>query len=217
VTPLLAAEYPDFGDREMTEGILEHNLQYLELPIVEARPIQLPHFFWFALGLLMGITVITMSIIVLVRRELMDPFAAYEDLFGDDVRQAALAIGFTCTDTGLPSQTENQSSYCDQLNPDGVFSSLALQFIDDRADEISFWLREHTLALGDLELLWGEPEIQQYCEVVVFSWHNRHLTGIAEPSRTGRIDIFVPIVSITLTHVGLPQREQLLLTNVTPC
>jgi len=113
--------------------------------------IQLPWYVWIALVALTSITIVVIGVIMASRREVSNPFSAFNDLFGDDGRQAALARGFTCRGSsfsGLPL-----TDHCAQRDTDGIFSGISMRMSGNVADEISFSLRENAPTLGDLVLL----------------------------------------------------------------
>lgn len=187
--------------------------QYRRQSAISVISIQLPWYVWIALFVLTSITIIVIGVIMAAHRDVSDPFSDFSDLFGDDARQAALVRGFTCRDTEARSHLQTQSGYCAQRNTDTIFSGISLGMSGDRAHEISFSLRDNTLTLGDLVLLWGTPEIRLYCEVVVASWPARHVMAIIAPLRTGRVSYFLPVISVSFTRSGAPQWGRILMND----
>ena len=65
--------------------------------------IHIPWFVSIPLLGLTGITIVVMGVIMAAHHELSNPFSAFDDLFGSEARQAALARGFTCRESGFPA------------------------------------------------------------------------------------------------------------------
>jgi hypothetical protein len=140
---------------------------------------------------------------VVARREFSNPFSSFRDLLGDNGRQIALERGFTCPySTGV-------SKFCAYYT-DGMFSRIYLLMSSNDANYISFTVRENILMLGDLEVLWGRPEIRWYCETVVASWPADHALVILAVPQTGGVSRFTPILHIFFTRSGLPRWARIL-------
>lgn len=177
------------------------------------EPFRLPRYSRLTLSSLIGVFLVVMSVMMVARREMLNPFSSFTDLFGENAVQAALTRGFRCWDSELRDQPHSISDNCAQRDIDPVFDSIHLQMSGSKTREISFWLRNNTLTIGDLELLWGKAEVQRHCEIVVALWPNRHIIAFAAPSRSGRITYFVPVLSISFMQDGLPKWWQLALIN----
>jgi hypothetical protein len=166
------------------------------------------------------ITTIVIGVIIAAHREMADPFSVFSDLFGDDARQAALVRGFRCQDTELHSYSQIVSGYCAQRSADKTFSGTYLTLSGNVANEVSFSLRDNALALGDLVVLWGKPEIRLYCEVMVASWPARHIMVLVAPPprsparRAGGINYFLPVIAVSFTRSGPPHWRWLLMNEV---
>lgn len=169
-----------------------------------------PWYVTIALFMLTGITIIVVGVITLAHRELSNPFSVVRDLFGEDARQVALARGFSCQDTGLVSEP---LTTCVQHNTDKIFSRVYVRLSGNIANDISFSLRENTFTLGDLTLLWGKPEMRRYCETVVYFRSDRHIISKVSPTRTGRINYFAPVISVSFTQGGTPNWERVMLND----
>jgi hypothetical protein len=187
--------------------------QYRRLPTPATITIRLPHYIWLIFYLLTGITISVTGVSMAAYREVSNPFAAFNDLFGDNARQAALARGFTCRDTRSGGLARTMSDYCAQRDIDEMFSGISMRMSGESAVEISFSLRENTLSLGDLVLLWGEPEIRQSCTVVAITWPAHRIHGFAAPPSNGQISYFLPIQSVSFTRSGSPQWGQFLMAD----
>ncbi len=176
---------------------------------------QLPLYLRSILGLSLGVLVVVSGVMALTRlvQSPTNPFSAFSDLFGSAAGPAALARGFTCRDTGGRSHPQNLSGYCAQRDTDKMFSGIYLWMAGDNANEISFSLRENTLTLGDLMLLWGQPEIRLYCEVLVAAWPARHITSLLAAPRTRQITYFSPVLSVSFTRSGVPQWGRVLMND----
>jgi hypothetical protein len=191
---------------------LEHIFQYRRLPTTPIVPLWLPLYFWLMSYLLISVTIIVFGVILAAKQEISDPFSVFSDLFGDDARQAALALGLTCRDTGLRSHPQVADSCARNITHD-VFSGVYLRLSGSVTSEISFWLQQNTLTLGDLVLLWGKPEIRLYCETVVAFWPGRAATGFTAHTRTGRISYYMPVLFVTFSRSGLSDWETLLINT----
>jgi hypothetical protein len=185
--------------------------QYRKQSAISVVSVRLPWFVRIALVVLTSIAIVVIGVIMASHRAVSDPFLAFNDLFGDDARQAALSRGFTCRDSsfsGLPL-----TSHCAQRDTDRIFSGIYMRMSGNVANEISFSLRENAPTLGDLVLLWGEPEIQQSCAVVVIFWPAHHIRGFAAPLPAGRISYFLPVQSVSFTRSGSPQWGRILIND----
>jgi hypothetical protein len=165
----------------------------------------LPVYIWFIFNLLIGISLIAVLVIIAARREMSGPFSALRDLFGDDARQAALARGFTCGDDGFQNRSQTISGYCVQQNMDQMFSGIYMRMSGNAADEITFTVRGSMVRLGDLEVVWGSPEIRRYCETMVASWPADDGIVILVVSPTDGFSHFAPILHIYFTRGDLPR------------
>ncbi len=170
--------------------------QYQKQPAASVIPIRFPWYVSLALFMLTGSAAVVIGLMLAAHREIPNPFSVYNDLFGDNARQAASARGFTCRDMGLNGYP---LTLCTHHNTEKLFSRLYVWISGDRANEISFSLRDNTLRLGDLALLWGKPEIRLYCETFVALWPARHIMGVIKQSRTGQVNYFLPILSVYFT------------------
>jgi hypothetical protein len=180
---------------------------------VSVVPIRFPWFVRIALLVLTSVAIIIFGDSMATRREMSNPFSAFSDLFGSDARQAALARGFTCRDDGSSSSPQRLSDMCTQRGTEKIFAEIYLWASGSAANEIRFSPRENTLALGDLAALWGTPEIRQYCETLVYSWPAHHVTALLAEPRTGRINYFSPVLSVSFTYSGLPQWGRVLVND----
>ncbi len=89
-----------------------------------------------------------------------DPFAPYADLFPDqqiDLRQLEQK-GFVCQPDSNPAPSDTSVS-CSHHLQTGPFMYMSLVIRDGFAHWLTFSVREQSLMLGHLILLWGVPEI----------------------------------------------------------
>ena len=105
------------------------------------------------LFVLMGIITIVLMTVIAARRDMVDPFSSFADLFGDDVWHAALARGFICQEIRLGSQRQTLAYYCAQPSPETTFNGQYLRVSGSKEHEIIFSLTESALTLGDLVVL----------------------------------------------------------------
>ncbi|MBC7812372.1 MAG: hypothetical protein H7175_14545 [Burkholderiales bacterium] len=188
--------------------------QYRRQSATAVASLHFPAYVWIALFVLTGITGLVAGVITMASREISDPFSAFSDLFGDDATQAALARGFTCRQSEPGSDLQNSADFCVQRDVDDRFSGIYVYLSANIVNEIRFSLQENTLKIGDLAVLWGEPDIRRYCEAVVVSWPNRHIMALVAPPRSERIGYFSPIASVTFRRSGLSHLERALMNDV---
>jgi hypothetical protein len=156
-------------------------LAYLYRRQRDAPRIRLPLYIRFTFNLLFGIT-ITVVIVMVVAR----------------------ARGSTCPDGTAVSR------YC-AYDTSGTFSSIYLHMSGNDTDEINFTVSANTLMVGDLEVLWGRPEIRRYCETIVASWPGAHVITILPARQTEGVSRFTPILRIFFTRSGPPRSVRFLM------
>lgn len=148
--------------------------------------------------------------ILLSYRPLTDPFVAISDLFTADKRELELERGFTCYDTNQPDDY-----WCIEYTANQPYSSIYIQ-VDSRtrkAVDLSF--QKNPMRLGDLILLWGQPQtLQLYCRLVVVVWSIQGFQVVSIVSQSHPLNYFAPIAFVTFMSRGLPDWEFEILNEV---
>jgi hypothetical protein len=155
-----------------------------------------------ALSVLTSITLIVIGVILAAHRETSNPFSTLSGLLGQSARQAALAHGFTCPVVGLHGH--NLANYCGYYRHE-MFSRIYLRVSGNVVDEIIFSVAENKLTLGELEVLWGRPEIRLSCETVTAAWPAYYAVTFLATPETGDVSRFTPILHIFFTRSGGPR------------
>ena len=117
-----------------------------------------------------------------------NPFFAYVDVLPGQPKSVAIARSFVC-----PAQIyDTQDEHCDFRPKSGVFSHVAVDIVDGTISYGSFTVRNKTLRVGDLVLLWGMPDIEEHGFVVVLRWH--HIDTIAmATSSAGKFSLMLGV------------------------
>ena len=101
----------------------------------------------------------------------LDRFAGFSDLFPGqqvDARQIEVA-GFSCLLETAPVPADT-SLRCSRDLGTGPFSHVSVVLWDGVVNQFEVTVREQSLRLGDLVLLWGDPEISVTNSLVMMRW-----------------------------------------------
>ena len=123
-----------------------------------------------------------------------NPFAAFADIFPGEPQSAVDARAFICT-RGLYDYLPNQ--HCSLDTAAGAFTQVGVVVADGVIDEISFRLRDDTLQVGDLMLLWGIPEVVAQRHAVYLYWHERHVIALVR-DYSGEFSLFLRVRRVTI-------------------
>jgi len=111
-----------------------------------------------------------------------DPFVPYADVLPKQSRSAVLQRGFKCNQI-IPSLDE----VCSLPSETGIFSEIQVRFISathrDQVSQTVFKPREGAITIGDLEMLWGRPEIKVFGQTVNLRWRKRSIVAIPQSKR----------------------------------
>ena len=126
-----------------------------------------------------------------------NPFASFADVFPGQPRSSLIARRFSCL-TGSYNFTEGApNEYC-TLNPaSGIFSHVMVGINQDTIQNILFMVRDDTLRVGNLMLLWGKPEVHEYSRSVYLYWRSRGVFAIASHD-TARFSLFLPVRRVSI-------------------
>jgi hypothetical protein len=110
---------------------------------------------------------------------------------------------YDCHDDGAGWSSEARYSYfspsqqCTYSPTSGTFSRIQFAISNARIRGVSIHVRENTLTIGDLFLVWGVPVIRANGHLVNLRWPGRSVTAF---TKSGRFSFFVPISHIWLTE-----------------
>jgi hypothetical protein len=124
-----------------------------------------------------------------------NPFAAFADVFPGQPKSAAEARGILCAVSAYEYNPPDDS--CMVRHTSGQFSSVSVEIRAEMITAINFWLREDTLRVGDLILLWGTPDIREFSRSVYLYWQNRDILAIAT-HETKRFSLLLPVRRISI-------------------
>jgi hypothetical protein len=145
--------------------------------------------------IVMTITAISEVTVMAIRRSEppFDPFAPYADILPGQSREGVSARGFNCQFVTGPHFEE----ICTLTPEASVFATIqpTIAVNTGRISRVVFWLREKTLTVGDLVILWGEPEIAIYSRTANFRWNNVHVVAIPE-TYDGDFSYWLPIAYV---------------------
>ena len=152
--------------------------------------------------------------VVLMRHNpLRNPFALYARLFPGQSAAAVTRWPFVCRFTPTESPSPADIETCVLNPPDGPFSEVYVIILGQLINQTGFEVRGKELSLGDLVMLWGQPEIHwmkmMHGHVVSLTWAT---TGAASSvlSDSIRIDSMLPMRSVAFFgsgQNGLGQRD----------
>jgi hypothetical protein len=120
-----------------------------------------------------GLTVMSGGAIALTRNAapVSDPFVGLTDIFPGQPRTALEARGFSCFVSNY-SYRSTPAEYCFLSRDEGVFSVVEALVSGVTIREVDFKVRENSLRIGDLMLLWGSPAIYEHTDSVNFLWEH---------------------------------------------
>ncbi len=138
---------------------------------------KLPVYLRIAFVLLIGLGASTCGVVVLVHSIIQptSPFASLTDVFPRKPRSAIEAQGFTCPPTDEDASEYDTGSTCVLWPKAGPFAQVGVVVAEGVTRQTIFTMRENTLRVGDLMVLWGKPEIRTYSRSVYLLWRSRRI------------------------------------------
>lgn len=129
---------------------------------------------------------------------LPDPLAAFADVFPGQYLDAHMleTEGFSCYVDTQPSPADIIER-CSRVFQTGTFSQISVTIWDGIVKWLYLSLHEHSLNVGDLALLWGNPELRMNGAGMDVSWPDRRITGSGR-SLNGRFTYFVLVSHLWL-------------------
>jgi hypothetical protein len=122
-----------------------------------------------------------------------DPFIQYEDVMPGQSRERAVAHGFRCQFNGPP----HYDQFCLLTPETGVFSEIQVDIAHgtSQVNKVVFKPREKIITLGDLMLLWGQPQRTIYGRNVNFRWLSKHVLTVFQDD-TGHFSYLLPVIYV---------------------
>lgn len=128
-----------------------------------------------------------------------NPFLAYADIFPGQPWSSALAREFSCFHRTIPSPAD-VSEECIYHPQRGTFSQMTVTIWDGVVTRLEFTVRDNSLAVGDLAVWWGRPEVSVlYREWITLHWPHSGVHATAW-SRHGEFSYFLPLHHVIFTE-----------------
>jgi hypothetical protein len=127
----------------------------------------------------------------------IDPFLAYADLLSkDDIIAGMQDWEFFCV-----TVFSEPRSVCSFEPDDDVFSIIYISFLQGVPQTVDFQVKEHTLRVGNLMLLWGRPDKNvPYSAPLLWSGRDG-VTASAFVSSAGRPHYLSPVWMVSFTFM----------------
>jgi hypothetical protein len=173
--------------------------QYLSLPSQTSsvpESLKLPPYLRLIFLVLSANFVLVITWLALARSAPLpqNPFAAYEPLSPGQPWISVQAHEFSCYP--IPSLFPNEVSAECLLRPQtGPFSYVNISIEDGVITGIVFTVRENTVRLGDLSVLWGRPEVEFQRSSIIFMWPDYGISAWAE-ARGRHFTYIAPISAV---------------------
>ena len=161
----------------------------------------LPPYLLVVLVLVSGFSVVILSIRLLPQTAPPpDPFVSFADILPGQSKSDLAEQRFLCS-TADHNYVEPLEEVCVFDPPTGIFSTVAVSFVNDVSDGGFLFVRDGTLKVGDLVKLWGKPRIHQYGYWGQLKWLR---SGDMDwtVSYKGRYSLFLPVGSIVFIGAG---------------
>jgi hypothetical protein len=144
--------------------------------------------------MLVGFTVVNVGTMVLAGHAttLSNPFSTYADILPGQHRSAVVARGFSCAMDYLLSHDQ----YCTLDLETGISSQVGVVISRGAVRQTDFYLRENTLRIGDLALLWGTPDLRYGQSVATFIWSGSGVSAWGVFS-SGRNPLLLPVQGVS--------------------
>jgi hypothetical protein len=171
------------------------------LPLLRIPQPKLPTYLYVeVLALIIGALVLV-NWTLLVRQNVQppNPFSTYTDNVAEltePIHSATVVHGLNCSVVSL-----DDHQYCTMSPSNGPFWYVMGIFADGAIRWNGFAVRENTLTLGDLILLWDRPVTHLYQESAVFEWP---ALGISATGWTDskQFDYHIPITRVVINRVN---------------
>lgn len=129
-----------------------------------------------------------------------NPLASYSDILPGHPRSAAEMRGFSCMLSAYGAAA-TPDQYCVLEPGEGPISQVAVTIDDDTIRTISFRMRDNTLNVGDLIMIWGRPHIQEYQHSVYYYWREQGIFALSSETN-GESSLFLHITRVNITEIA---------------
>jgi hypothetical protein len=166
-------------------------------PESRTSSLHIPRYLLAMLLLLLGCAGVTLSVRALGQNAQppLDPFASFDDVFPGQPRSAIVARRFSCLTNAYENYSEAPNELCLLRPKDGLFSQVSVGVKGDIIRNILFILRDNTLTIGDLMMLWGKQDFHMYNGTSYFYWGDTGNTATGV-SHSRRFSLFLPLRSV---------------------
>jgi hypothetical protein len=164
--------------------------------------LQVPRYLLVMFFLLLGFAAVSAGTGALGRSAELpsDPFVSFADLFPGQPRSAVVARRLSCLTTANNGMYYDAPiEICSLWPEDGIFSQVAVKVKEDVIQNTLFLLRENTLRIGDLMLMWGQQAVHSYNQGTYFSWDDNYHTA-SVINHTGRLSFFLPVRKVYIQN-----------------
>jgi hypothetical protein len=132
---------------------------------------------------------------------LADPFVAFADYFPGQLVDMRLfeAQGFSCSPVGVPVPVDIGERCVLDLQT-GRFTQISVTIWDGIVKQLDFKVRDNSLTVGNLALLWGSPRFLMNGNRVNVNWPIRRITRGSGWSQNGRFTYFQALSQISFAR-----------------
>jgi hypothetical protein len=151
----------------------------------------------------LGIVIVSMTVVAIGRSAPIppNPFASFADVFPGQPRSAITAWDFSCVINSYAAFDGVPNEYCTFNPATGTFSQVRIAIYKNVIQSIVFVLRENTLTVGDLMLLWGRVTVRGINRAAYFYWHRSGIAATAV-NHSGQFSLLLPVRSVTIAYSG---------------
>lgn len=128
-----------------------------------------------------------------------DPLAIVADVLAGNSKSDLQARGFLCSSIDH-NDTDSTGEWCTFNPPTGMFSKIAVMFVNGEGCNGFLQMRQDTLTVGDLVKLWGRPRIYQHGFWGQLEWTDNGVTVWTDYQ--GYYSLFLPVRSIVFKDAG---------------
>jgi hypothetical protein len=123
----------------------------------------------------------------------VNPFAAFADVFPGQPRSAAFARGFSCASANAHETYQDIPEETCIFRPESEpFFMVQMFLYGDTIRQVDFRMHENTIRVGDLIALWGHPEADAYSRSIFLYWRSQGIFALV-PWESGQFSLFLPV------------------------
>lgn len=175
--------------------------QLSSFPVITLPQTKLPTYIYLQALILIVVAFVLVNWILLFRQEIRpsNPFLTYTDMLTtstEPIYSATAVPGVNCSIVG-----SGEREYCTISPSDGPFWHVMGIFTNGTIRWNGFAVRDNTLTLGDLMMLWDRPVTHLYQESALFEWPALGIsaTGWTE---SRQFDYHIPITRVIMHRVN---------------